>query len=481
MSHHLNSDSSTLTIRRLQAAALFCLLFAMAAPRGYAQTFNSGSTGADGAFSPVTSQQIQLPESGVFNYTTVNIPGNVTITYKKNSRNTPVTILATGNVTINGTINVNGANGSAGSFLVGAPGGPGGFDGGRGGVSGASSDRTGVNGGGPGGGGGGTFTSGDIRGSGGGGGFAKPGAAGLALSGGTPGAGGATYGTARLIPLIGGSGGGGSATSTSFFGAGNGGGGGGAVLIASSGTITIGGAQVIAQGGNGNNFGGGTGGGGAGGAIRLVANTITGNGTLIVSGGGGASGTVGAGGSGFIRVEAFDFSGFNSTITPADANFSMATPNPAIPANLPQLQITSVAGINAPATPVGSFNGVSDITVPTAQVNPVTVALSAANIPTGGTVQVKVTPEYGAFTTVQSTALAGTTASSTATASVTLPAGVALISATTTIDLTLMSWLKPIFIDGERVRKMEVSAAYGGNSEITYITESGKRIRQTGE
>lgn len=481
MSHHLNSDSSSLTIRRLQAAAILWLLFAMAAPRGYAQTFNSGSTGADGAFNPVASQQIQLPESGVFNYTTVNIPNGVTITYKKNSRNTPVTILATGNVTIIGTINISGANGSTGSFLVGAPGGPGGFDGGRGGVSGASSDRTGVNGGGPGGGGGGTFTSGSIYGTGGGGGFAKPGATGQPFNSGTPGAGGVTYGTARLIPLIGGSGGGGSATSTTSFGAGNGGGGGGAVLIASSGTITLGGTPIVAVGGSGNSFSAGVGGGGAGGAIRLVANNITGGGTLNVSGGPGHTSTVGAGGSGYIRAEAYDFSGFNPIISPADANFSLATPNPAIPANLPQLQITSVAGIAPPATPVGSFNGVSDITVPTAQVNPVTVALSAANIPIGTTVQVKVTPEYGASTTVQSSALAGSQASSTATASITLPTGVALISATTTIDLTLMSWLKPIFIDGEQVRKMEVSAAYGGNSEITYITESGKRIRRTGE
>jgi len=53
---------------------------------------------------------VQLPESGVFNFTTVNIPAGVTITFRRNSRNTPVTILASGNVTIAGTIDVSGGS-----------------------------------------------------------------------------------------------------------------------------------------------------------------------------------------------------------------------------------------------------------------------------------------------------------------------------------------------------------------------------------
>ncbi|MFN8000558.1 MAG: hypothetical protein U0X75_06020 [Acidobacteriota bacterium] len=85
------------------------LLVGLTALTAHAQgNFNSGSTGADGAFNPTQSQQIQLPESGVFNYTTVNIPVGVLITYKRNSRNTPVTILASGNVTISGVIDVSG-------------------------------------------------------------------------------------------------------------------------------------------------------------------------------------------------------------------------------------------------------------------------------------------------------------------------------------------------------------------------------------
>jgi hypothetical protein len=128
----------------------------------------------------------------------------------------------------------------------------------------------------------------------------------------------------------------------------------------------------------------------------------------------------------------------------------------------------------------GSFGG-ADIILPSAQTGQVTAALAANNIPTGTVVSVSVVPRNGAATTVQSTPLAGTLASSTATASVTLPTGMSLIYASATVDLMLISNLKPIFIDGEKVRKMEISATYGGSSEITYITESGKRIKRATE
>ena len=65
-----------------------------------AQTFNSGSTGADGPFSPTATTTLTLPPSGVFNFTTVNIPSSVTVRFTKNAANTPVTILASGDVTI---------------------------------------------------------------------------------------------------------------------------------------------------------------------------------------------------------------------------------------------------------------------------------------------------------------------------------------------------------------------------------------------
>jgi hypothetical protein len=102
-----------------------CLVFCSAA---YA-TFNSGSTGTDGPFNPTASMEVVLPPDGVLNYTTVDIPAGVTVTFKKNAANTPVFMLATGDVNIAGTIDVAGKGATS---LVPGAGGPGGFAGGYG-------------------------------------------------------------------------------------------------------------------------------------------------------------------------------------------------------------------------------------------------------------------------------------------------------------------------------------------------------------
>ncbi len=457
------------------------LLVGLTALTAHAQgNFNSGSTGADGAFNPTQSQQIQLPESGVFNYTTVNIPAGVTITYKRNSRNTPVTILASGNVTIAGTIDVSGGDGSTPSvpFGGGGLGGPGGFDGGRGGAS-FSSFAAGVSGDGPGGGSGGTGAPSSAA-TGGGGGYAVNGENGL-LSGtpGSPGQGGFRYGTKTLLPLVGGSGGGGG----SGVGSGSSGGGGaGAILVASSGSITFSsGGQILARGGR--PFGGTgcgiIGGSGSGGAIRLIANTIAGPAVLNVTGGDSYNcfNSSTKGGYGYTRVEAFNIaSSFNVDSSPKE--FSLGQPGLVTLANVPTLRINSVGGVNAPASPSGTFHATPDITLPTTQTNPVAVALQAANIPLGTTIEVRLTPASGNPASVQSTPLTGTVAASTATASVTLPAGQSLLYATASIDLTSnVAQLKPLFIEGERVRKIEVGANFGGKSDVVYVTETGRRVR----
>jgi hypothetical protein len=58
-----------------------------------------------------------------------------------------------------------------------------------------------------------------------------------------------------------------------------------------------------------------------------------------------------------------------------------------------------------------------------------------------------------------------------------LPNGISVVSASAVIDLTLAK-AQPIFLDGERVRRIEVAAVFGGASELTYVTESGRRLKR---
>lgn len=452
-----------------------------------AQTYPSGSTGALGAFAPTQNTEIQLPDNGELDYTTINIPAGVTITFKRNAKNTPVIMLAQGNVMIAGQINVSGKSGSL-NFTgtvgsTGGQGGPGGFNGGSGGSYG-DPNFNGLPGDGPGGGGGGrgifNCSNGDNIFAGGAGSYAEVGIAGTTN---ITAASGSSYGNRTLVPLIGGSGGGGGGSCTLSVG-GSGGGGGGAILLASSGTITftnttgveaVGGRGAIANEAGASGRGGG---GGAGGAIRIVATTIVGIGSITFNVSGGFAGAYAGGGArGYIRIQAFNTTDFRPTAQPSNAISAGLPQIPAPP--IPQLVIASIAGQNAPATPLGSFAAAPDITVPAAQTNPVSVVVQGVNIPVGTTVKVTVTPETGGTrTTAPDVTLTGTVAASTATAQATLPQGMSVISATATIDLTIAK-AEPRFINGERVTRMEIAASYGGASEITYITESGKRIRQT--
>ena len=84
----------------------FCITTTATLDLALAQSFSSGSTGADGAFSPTVDTTLTLPPNGVFNFTTVMIPAGVTVRFTRNVPNTPVTLLASGNVGIAGTIDL---------------------------------------------------------------------------------------------------------------------------------------------------------------------------------------------------------------------------------------------------------------------------------------------------------------------------------------------------------------------------------------
>jgi len=296
------------------------------------------STGANGAFSPTVS--IVLP-SGVYNYTTINIPKGVAVTA---SGTGTLDLRATGTVLIAGTINLSGSGGGApqpcGSFPGGAGGGatgdplysptfgngtagPGGPEGtGAPGSSGMEEpDASLVIGGGGGdfgGGGGGTVKT-DGSGGGGGGGYAgggggsggsflggpgagtEGGAAGAAFwSGGAGGqfSGGGVYnGSSGQNGQLGNGGSNGGSTETGA------GGGGGGISSAAASDLAVASTFIPGSGGgggSGNYLSPGGGGGGGGGALRIAGPTIivAATGQLLATGGAGSPGLPQCGGTG---------------------------------------------------------------------------------------------------------------------------------------------------------------------------------------
>lgn len=497
----------TLKISRFNAgvnivALLLALAFLVDGRNAFA-AFESGSTcGAAfynsttcrGAYNPLVSKTETLPENGILDYTTVNIPAGVTITFKKNAANTPVIIRTSGNVSIAGAIDVRPQvgptnSGTAGDGVLGDDGlpgigGPGGFDGGFGGmgpVLGATNIAGGA-GNGPGGGQAATSRY-DTRGySGGGGGF--NGAGGAGWNNGA--AGGAAYGQWSLLPLIGGSGGGGGAAGTTFSATG-GGGGGGAIMIATSGTFYISG-YIYADGGAGGTSSGtncgGSGGGGSGGAIRIVAERLDrgGAGYLYARGGGGGGGCLGNGGdgaSGYIRLESNVITGNWNTgySTPA---YSYTLPGKLFVPNNPTLTITSVTVGNV-THPVTNPTGVADVTLAQGTTS-ASVQVTATNIPKGTTVTVYAIPAVGAVRTSSlSTALDGASdASTTATATVTLKDGNNVLLASATYTVTELIAMNLPQFNGEHVAKIRVEAEMGGKSRLIYITASGKEYPADG-
>ena len=455
-------------VSRLVQSVVFTFLMSGA---GGSYAFDSGSTGANGPLNITADTELTLPPSGVFNFTEITIADGATLTFQKNAANTPVYMLASGDVLIAGTIDIRGASAEdAADERRGGAGGPGGYDGGGGGFIGIPTEDDGGAGIGPGGGPPGTES---VFG-GGGAGFAGTGAA----SQGTAGRGGPAYGASYLIPLIGGSGGGGGTASSTNFG-GGGGGGGGALLIAASGSVNISGS-ILAAGGRGASMDviddPGSGGGGSGGAVRIVATTIEGAGEINAAGAdGGRAGARdgGRGSDGRIRLEAENFLRPNATIPP----FSGASPNPAFVVNLPGLSITSVAGIAAPASPTG----INDIVLPENIANPLAIEFATNGIPLGGVIELTATPQLGNPTTVLSTLIGGAQEAGTASASIDLANGPNVLIATTTFEVTAsLQRDYSNYAMGESIKEIQVSWQPGVGSVTTFVTAMGNAYSWSG-
>ena len=318
---------------------------------------SSGTNGSNAGNGVYDSEQWAV----VFKYSSVTVEAGATLTFTNHPSRAPVVLLVSGDVTIDGSVNLNGKNWSSPPNL--AEPGPGGFRGGTGCYSygACSSPGFGV-------GGGNTASNVGYGGS----------------YGGTGSGGPATYGNPSLIPLIGGSGGGGDQDGQLS----GGGGGGGGILIACEGTLTING-NIIANGGSGRNSHPTHTGGGAGGGVRLVADNLAGNGMLSAVGGGGYN----SGGLGRIRVEYInDQSSLQITPSPSvvqldDSSTALIWP----PADGPRVRILSIGGEMVSEDPRASF-GTYPADAVIAETDNTLVLVETTNVEAESTVEVRVTP-----------------------------------------------------------------------------------------
>ena len=308
----------------------------------------------------------------VFKYTSVTVDEGTTLSFSNHPSRAPVVWLVSGDVTINGTVSLDG------QYYQAAPAnsepGPGGFRGGSG-----------------------TYASGVWAGAGfGPGGGGRAGDAGYPGSYGTKGYGAPSpYGNQSLIPLIGGSGA--SSDPQTHV---SGGAGGGAILIACQSTITVDGI-LQSNGGSGYNYSSANTGGGSGGGIRLVADTLFGTGTVNALGGGGWQ----TGGMGRIRIERINNE--NTLVVSPDASLvdlpidTTATLWP--PDTAPSVKIIAIGGENSPANPRAEFGTAgADIVLP--EVSTTQVVIETTHVEEASQVEVRLTPQFNAtYTAVNAT------------------------------------------------------------------------------
>jgi len=399
---------------RLLPLMLICALAAEA------QSFSSGSTGADGPLDLTSGDRsVVLPASGTLNYTTVNIPAGRTLTFQNNVANTPVIMLAQSSVNIAGTINIsaNGQNPGPGGFRGGDPGQPGWGPGAGPGLS-----------------------------------FCQNGNC----------AGGQWVGPLNLVPNIGGSGGGGASSSGcySYYNtfAIAGGGGGGAITIASSASISVSGS--IQAGGTANTTYCGiyvSGASGAAGAIRLVANSINVSGTISAS---------------IFRMEA---PLANNIYTGTGTAPVLTTINPLIaPTKPPSISFSSIGGYQVPSSSGSSFSTI-DVLLPTQLQDPIPVVVEATNVPLGSPISLSFSPGGPTSTTAT---LSGSTASSTATLYVSglVRSGVTYLFVLATFDPTLISTnLKQI--GPNAVSQIELAAIPGQKTTYRFLRRDGTEVK----
>src|SRR5437899_2736054 len=118
----------------LNAIKLIAGLGLLSAPTLLAQAFNSGSDGTYGAIDVTNNTTLDIPSNGVFNCTTIAVRSGMTLSFRTNALNTPVYLLAQGDVLLDTGCVIYVRYSSPQSGSTPGMGGPGGFPGGFGSV-----------------------------------------------------------------------------------------------------------------------------------------------------------------------------------------------------------------------------------------------------------------------------------------------------------------------------------------------------------
>ncbi len=373
----------------------------------------------------------------VFKYSSVQIDEGCMLKFVNHPSNPPVYWLVSGNVVINGEINLDGDRGQdygdVGVTVCAKPG-PGGFAGGLS-LTYDSSTRYFYYGGGGYGPGGATS---QIR--------RSMNYAGVSFSGAgashyTKGTStsdgsdyinhnrsdsGALYGNDELIPLVGGSGGAGcngfQSDNMTLTGGGAGGAGGGAICIACGGTVAINGT-VTARGGRGGGylslnvfyFGGGC---GSGGAVRILADKLTGNGQILVDS---DEATIASlteeygyilsirnraiGGAGRIRLDSNNITLCNRNFSSWNVQPSLGNSDSAVLWADAKITMLTLGDVELPADPKYRQSGQNEC-VSFATAGERELVFRTENIPTNANVVVKVTPRQSSDTFTGTTVVA---------------------------------------------------------------------------
>jgi len=365
----------------------------LAPSANYTVDLSLAPTGNWNSVPPTSGYGVYDPEKRavVFKYQSVYIPTGVTVTFKNHVSRASVVWLVDGNVDIRGTLSVNGSAFENQTGKYSQPG-PGGFRGGAGQLQ-TLGTSMGL---GPGGGG----DSGNRYG---------------VYSGNTTNPDASSYGNEQVIPLLGGSGGG----SSVGYGGGSGG---GAILIASTESVSLTGT-IKANGGasySDNQLAG------SGGAVRIITDSYSGTGYVYSNC---SDYFTSDQRNGRIRIENKTGT-FTGTCSPVASRSLPGTP-PLIwlPATYPSVKVTSIGGVNTPASPMSREDFPNTDVNLTGSAGLVTVLAEAKNMPApvGWAVRLRIVPRSGGDSSTAMTYVSGNATSSIWKADVALPDGLVFL------------------------------------------------------